>query len=294
MPVVFGNNLDVQKAVVLDARCVGNSGATATLPNSAQGLLRYETDTDNWKYYKDDTVMWQPLIPAQTTQLLPLVTDANGIEHHLTPHGIKIGALGFVSNFSVNASGDVLAVDINAAKLTANIITAGSLNIPGVLSLTTSGDIYSNSVITGRLEMPGVFQVTTLGNIYATSLQAGSVTANSFYNVCDDRVKWEESPIKTGLNVVNQLRPNTYWKGNKIDVEPTENDRRWEAGFIAQEVQKIPELEHAVLQAEENGEYFDGMYTLNYSQIQPYIVAATQELHKMLNELKARIAVLES
>jgi hypothetical protein len=53
----FPNNLNPETTKVLDNRCAGVSSGTNSITFPAQGLLRYETDTDNWKYY-DNTNNW--------------------------------------------------------------------------------------------------------------------------------------------------------------------------------------------------------------------------------------------
>jgi len=53
----FPNNLNPETTKVLDNRCAGTSSGTNSITYPAQGLLRYETDTDNWKYY-DNTNNW--------------------------------------------------------------------------------------------------------------------------------------------------------------------------------------------------------------------------------------------
>ena len=77
-----------------------------------------------------------------------------------------------------------------------------------------------------------------------------------------------------------------------------------EVGLIAQAVEEVPELKHAVeiikhdeVAAEEEAEY----KTLCYNDIHCYTVAAVQELHRAqtqmlqkIKELTARIAVLEA
>ena len=108
----------------------------------------------------------------------------------------------------------------------------------------------------------------------------------------DDRLKWEEEDITNGLEVINKLKPQIYWKGNKLNVEPSEEERVRESGFIAQEVEQIPELQHivSISQATEDREE---SYNLNYTQLIAYNVSAIQELHKLVKTLQTRIEILE-
>ena len=109
----------------------------------------------------------------------------------------------------------------------------------------------------------------------------------------DDRLKWEEVPIANGLSVINRLQPQVYWKGNSLDVEPTPTERRRESGFIAQEVEQIPELAHAVIQSVQD-DVSNGTYFLDYAQLHAYHVAATQELHTLVGQQRALIETLTS
>ena len=116
----------------------------------------------------------------------------------------------------------------------------------------------------------------------------------------DDRLKWEEEDITNGLEVINKLKPQIYWKGKELNVEPSEEERTRESGYIAQEVEEIPELTHIVKQSA-NKDMSPGTYFLDYAQIHPYHTSAIQELHKLvkeqqtlINTLTARIVVLEN
>ena len=98
----------------------------------------------------------------------------------------------------------------------------------------------------------------------------------------DDRLKWEEKDITNGLEIVDKLKPQIYWKGKKInDVEPSEEERVRESGFIAQDVEQIQELAHIVSIADATNET-EATYALNYTQLIAYNVSAIQELHKLV------------
>ena len=119
----------------------------------------------------------------------------------------------------------------------------------------------------------------------------GSIFANKAIIVqSDDRLKWEEEDISNGLEVIDKLKPQLYWKGNKLNVEPSEKERVRESGFIAQEVKQIPELAHTVSINDQT----EATYALNYTQLIAYNVSAIQELHRLVKEQNERIQVLES
>ena len=47
-----------------------------------------------------------------------------------------------------------------------------------------------------------------------------------------------EAPVTDALSVITSehLKPYTYYKGSKLNVEPSETERKYEMGFIAQDV----------------------------------------------------------
>jgi len=102
-----------------------------------------------------------------------------------------------------------------------------------------------------------------------------------FQLVSDDRLKWEETLLTDGLDVIMRLKPVSYWRGQTIDVKSTEKERRWEIGLIAQEVEKIPQLKHCVSYNESTPDHPErASYTLNYADIHNYHLSATQELYE--------------
>ena len=83
----------------------------------------------------------------------------------------------------------------------------------------------------------------------------------------DGRTKTNKEEIRSGLDAILRLKPQTYEKNGKT-----------ESGFITQEVLGIPELKHLVNVPENKEEY----QSLNYIGIIAYLVSAVQELNKKL------------
>jgi len=171
------------------------------------------------------------------------------------------------------------------------------------------GKVYSIGSVSGSSLMgttPFEFDARNAGQRVTLASQSDHIQLYSlsyknifhwapFQQVSDDRLKWEETPLTDGLDVIMTLKPVSYWRGQTIDVEPTEEERRWEIGLIAQEVEKIPQLKHCVNYNESTPDHPErASYTLNYSDIHNYHLSATQELYKKLQELTERINVLES
>ena len=83
----------------------------------------------------------------------------------------------------------------------------------------------------------------------------------------DGRAKTNKEEIRSGLDAILRLKPQTYEKNGKA-----------ESGFITQEVLEIPELKHLVNIPENKDEY----QSLNYIGIIAHLVSAVQELNKKL------------
>lgn len=79
------------------------------------------------------------------------------------------------------------------------------------------------------------------------------------------------STIESGISILEELNPIKFsWKDTK----------EFSHGFIAQELEKvIPES------VSEN----EGIKSVNYDSIIPFLVKAIQELNKEINELKSII-----
>ena len=89
-----------------------------------------------------------------------------------------------------------------------------------------------------------------------------------FTQTSDGRAKTNKEEIRSGLDAVLRLKPQTYEKNGKT-----------ESGFITREVLVILELKHLVSVPENENE----LQSLNYTGIISYLVSAVQELNNKLN-----------
>lgn len=128
----------------------------------------------------------------------------------------------------------------------------------------------------------------------------------SFVNASDNRLKHNEKKINNACEILNKLEVLKYFKTSKLYDENhhfqldgsgnpiTDEKYKIETGFIAQEVEKIPELKHLVRKGEtrEDGEEYS--YSLNYQDIFSYNVKATQELDERVKILEAEITNIKA
>ncbi len=151
--------------------------------------------------------------------------------------------------------------------------------------------------------------------IYGQSQGTGSmrlrVNGNQSFN-SDDRIKTHEQPILGALATVNKLKPQTYYR---LDIPnedpayqaPTTDGLIFESGFIAQDVEAVPELAHLVeddsdwtpeprMDADGNEippEKYAWVKGLNYGGLLAYFAGAIQELSAENETLKSDVAALK-
>jgi len=127
----------------------------------------------------------------------------------------------------------------------------------------------------------------------------GGVTVVSLTQSSDNKIKHNEKPIESALEIIDKLKPQTYFKSTKVYSEnhnyeldsngnPITNDNyQIETGLIAQDIQQIPELSSNVTSPK------DDILSLNYNGIFVYNIKATQELHKKNKDLEIKVKDLE-
>ena len=181
--------------------------------------------------------------------------------------------INFYNNISfVNSAIIDSDVSVNG-DICCNILTASNLSIQEI-----NGDIS----FIGNFDFSG-------GNVtFDASLVIGDADANSFtVNVVtvksDDRLKHNEKNINNGLEIIRQLEPQIYQKTRNfkdIDFSGIVNEAFiLEAGFIAQEVEKITDLSFSVNIGNEIIPY-----SLNYNNIFVFGLAAIKELDKKISD----------
>jgi len=190
---------------------------------------------------------------------------------------------------------DRYQLDWCSLDVSGNIYTTGNLYVDEA-DISLNGNLYtSGNVSIGATDSLG-YSLYVAGNSYTT----GSATSS------DDRLKHNEINIENALETIRKLQPKHYYKttemydenhhfsfdtsGNMVDIcgnilpVPPE-----EEGFIAQEVENIPELRFLVSQGTETTPY-----ALNYNSMFTRSVKALQELDVELQAEKIKNALLES
>jgi len=118
---------------------------------------------------------------------------------------------------------------------------------------------------------------------YATFKSGGTFTS-------DDRMKYNEKNIENALETIMKMSPETYTKILSNEPEsPLNQTTIFDSGFIAQELEMIPELKHLVFTDESEFAY----KSVNYNGIIPYNTKAIQELKLETDVLKNKVFDLE-
>ena len=108
-------------------------------------------------------------------------------------------------------------------------------------------------------------------------------TTNGGQTVSDQKFKKDIEDISYGLDTVKALQPRKFkWK---------ENDEST-IGFIAQEVK--PVISEIITEPLQSPEGLENGMTLNYSALTAVLTKAIQEQQEIIDDLKARIEVLEA
>ena len=150
---------------------------------------------------------------------------------------------------------------------------------------------------TEKLEVVGNIKAT--GDIHAT----GNITSS------DDRLKHNEVGITNGLEVIRRLAPVVYDKTKDmiLGVPFTGNFNgdlgdlgvpfKREAGFIAQDVKLIDDVEFAVKGGDytnEQGQLITSSFGINYNDLFTYGLAATKEIDAIISPYPVRFDNIET
>ena len=215
--------------------------------------------------------------------------NTSGSEHF---NAVKIGASGIAIGYDppIYTRGGV-----------DSLICSGRVGIgktdPGHM-LDVNGNIKVNNTLYGpgqsRLYFnpnnePRLYSANSAAFLFATN---GYAYATLWVSQSDRRLKKNIEPLKNALDTLKKLNPVHYEKrateSDKCDDECTvEKCYIQEDGFIAQEIQEIPELAHATSHPESND-----MLGLNYNAILTYCVKAVQEQQTIIEDEKAKVADL--
>ena len=220
---------------------------------------------------------------------------------------------GSIGNGNVTVSGSsgtFSSVGVTNNVAATNGIFSGYVTGDEFRGNNTNVDIHRNGTNNG-------IKISGSGSgayLYGYSFSGGQQTIYSpFSGVSDERLKENVADLTLGLDEINELRPVTFdWKASDIDDIPNER-----YGFIAQEVEEvIPSMvSTAAAKRIETSENEDGeiveievdnfitlddgteisaVKEIDEKPLMYMLVKAVQELSSKVDDLTARIEVLEA
>ena len=263
MSIALPANLKPTIGSVLDERCAGIDALTDSVSPVARGLLRYETNTDTWKYYKNATDGWT------------LWGVGSWIDTQLQTVGNLL--LGKSNTVSPTFTGDV--------------VLPSTTTVGGQVPVTNNASATLNTLSCSSLEVrewnvqsPGLIPAQDAGfgagcDLGKPGRRYGAVVTHSLTygvggQVSDDRLKFHETEINDALATILRLNPRTY------DKTALEGQYVRESGLIAQDLLQIPELSHCVFGSHED------YYGVNYNGVLAYLIKAVQELSAQVDNLQ--------
>ena len=191
------------------------------------------------------------------------------------------------SNVGIGIDNPTTKLDVDGIIRTTNSSGSGGIMIVNS-STTTAWTITTNN--TSEANNFHISHTSDAGGVF---LSPGHPTWTTF---SDDRVKHNEINITNALDIIMQLKPQTYnqtsemldydFNGNLDDLGINYYKN---SGFIAQDIFNINELQHIVHQGDEKTKW-----GIRYSQIIPYNTAAIKELKTEKDVLESKVNSLEN
>ena len=99
-----------------------------------------------------------------------------------------------------------------------------------------------------------------------------------------------QKPLTNALDVIRQLEPVEYDQTyDLVDQYNEDTPQFHQCGFIAQQVQHIEALKHALFGGDVGEDGKETVRALNYNAIFTYSVSAIQELHQVVKQQRMQI-----
>ena len=225
--------------------------------------------------------------------------------------GTRSTAVGYYSG-TTNQSYDCVAIGSRAGNSTQGLRAVAIGNHAG----GSNQGSYAVAIgyVAGRYTQPSnSFYVSTysIRSGGGSTMYYNTSTGEVYRASSDDRVKHDETYIASAMNSLCKLRPQEYLKRQKLDINDPEQEWTYEAGLMAQEIYySAPELRHIVNVPDEAGDienytpplsddptqdpdysaWGDAVASVDYIQLIPYLVKATQEIVTELPRSKTTVS----
>ncbi|MFM7987879.1 MAG: tail fiber domain-containing protein, partial [Candidatus Fonsibacter sp.] len=146
--------------------------------------------------------------------------------------------------------------------------TTVNVDARGRFSYALSNNQYEWSVLNGTASASKMILNTT-----------GLSVGGTLVSASDKRLEFNEKPLTNALDVIKQLEPVEYNQTyDLVDQYTADIPQSHQCGFIAQSVQSIDELKHAVVGGQVGDDGKEPIRSLNYKAICTYAVNSIQQL----------------
>jgi len=290
----------------------GRTYSEISLFRNPQYLNRVKTGTD-----ASNKDQFDPNKGINYNNLSPPPTDPSGSQVGMVdPNGYQMGI-----NNSVNINGNLFLGGYDDEKYAYKTAFLEQIHFRGNKDQTTLTDPSYNSYkkvinVASRILMDPAkqFKLCIQHSLPNETSEGSGIYTGEFTNTkttdpittdtsSDDRLKHNEVEIKNARDTLDKLKALMYDKTYnflpadfKGPLDPVKTPYVREAGFVAQDVEKIPELKHIVTKGSETVPYY-----LKYTGIVPFLVRASQEMSADIKSMQqtqaallARIEALES
>ena len=244
---------------------VGNS---VQRPTGATGQLRFNSTTNYLEVY--DNNQWTNVGAPSYTVITDQQFNGTGSQTVFT---LSANATTAGTIVSINGVQQIPTTAYAVSGVTLTFTEAPEVgDLIDVRTLVTTTSVYSISNGLGTAEISvvdGSANITVVGNLVAAT---SNVYALNFVNTSDASLKDNVTPIINAATIVDGLQGVGYdWK----------NGSGHSYGMIAQAVEQI--LPEAVSTND------DGIKSVNYLMVIPFLIEAVKELRQDVAELKAQI-----
>jgi hypothetical protein len=198
--------------------------------------------------------------------------------HWCTPQNFMIGQAESNGNTNINAPAAATLFFCKGGSPKMSLTSSDEFSIQVPTTITGSKFMY---VFTGGVWLQ---RFIALSAVHA-------ISADSFLSTSDDRFKHNEVELSTMdcVGIIKKLRPKYYQKTTTmLDASHTgklEIPYNLESGLIAQEVEKIDELNYCVARDKDDE---SKAWSVDYSSINMYLLSAVQTLIARVEALEAR------
>ena len=196
------------------------------------------------------------------------------------------------SQITINGSNEIslasaISVDNLVINNTASPSSSNTYKLVNETISSTNGATVDSFGI--KFNNTVVFKISKDGAVYAKQRFFALLTTSiSNQNLSDDRYKSRERPLPDdSLSIIQQLKPSRYLlhPDHEVPIDVEDSDLSGvttyeQAGLIAQELEQIEELAFVVKE-------FDGIKTVDYNSILPYLIKSLQELAERVSALEA-------